>query len=254
MINNYNYDPNIAPISDTAFAQSAQKYNYKEIYSKSGLTEQTAKTEIKKIPKAKVSNIFELNMALTHHFTFTIDGLTVNASMIHPTYKYSRFLPVKSLNFTSIAVESTKIQTGIFADFPIFHRKRMSTLTCTLNDLDTHEYEHAVFKWFDGCIEDQKGFVATMDEIVRDARLVVYDTKGKAMKSFNFSIIPDGDITTSKNYETASLKEFQFKAIIVSPIYVQDEYEDGRVYGNNWGRGSLEDLHTSAELKNKNLR
>lgn len=224
MINNYSYDANSAvPHSDTSFSSTvgAKKYNYNEIYAK-GLTEATYTKDNRNTQhKSKVSDIFRVTMGQAHHFTFKIDRLMVNNSITHSTY--GKFLPIKTITYKPVAIESTKLNFGIFADFPIIHKRKMGSVQVTLLDTCHNDYEQAVFEWFDTCHDTGSGFVAPLAEIIQPAEYMEYTNNGKRSKKYTFEVIPDGDVSISRSYENASLKEITFNTIIVSPIYLLDE-------------------------------
>jgi len=181
-------------------------------------------------------------MGQNHHFKLVIGGLMADSSMVHDSLTtvtkngkktsekggYGEFLPIKNIAYKPIAIESTKLQFGIFADFPLIHKRKMGSIQITLLDNALNDYEMAVYKWFSGCHpthekDYNEGYVLPMGEIFKDAKYVEYRNDGKISKIYSFEVIPDGDVSVARSYENASLKEITFNVLIVSPIWVEDK-------------------------------
>lgn len=238
MLNNYSFNGNMnVPRSNKTFSAGAKKYNYTEIYSGNGLTKQTAKQDNRATEhKSKVANIFSLTMGQNHHFTLTVDCLMIDNAMRNNNY--GKFLPIKSITYKPVSIESTKLNFGIFADFPLVHKRKMGSIQVTLLDTVDNDYEHAVFDWFNYCHYD--GYVSPMNAIIQNAHYKEYDNQGRVCKHYYFEVVPDGDVSLNRNYENASLKEINFSMLITSPVYVEDYVTAGDELGEGASRYSMD--------------
>lgn len=246
MFNNYSYDINrIEPHRDLTFSNDAKKYNYTEIYGKDFTKIERTSSNKQTINEGSANNIFNLTMSQNHHFKLEIDQIMVNNSFNHIingyTYKngkkvqetrgYKKFLPIKSMDYKPVSVESTRLQFGIFSDFPIIHRRKVGSINITLLDDVNCNYEKAVYNWFGKCVPTSTGFVAPMLEIISKAKYIEYNNQGKVCKQYIFEVIPEGDVSVSRNYENNSLKEVSFSVLIISDI--EGEVNNDDLYKSN---------------------
>ena len=157
------------------------------------------------------SNTLMLDIAQSHHFTVQLDGFTMYTT---PAGTFSKFLPVKSLNYTYTSYENMSVPLAIFGDFPLLNRKRVSTLSLTCFDTDDNKLEHELRNWENMCFPNGR-FVAYMEDIVRKFVYRGYNVKGKETYNASFFVMPSGNIATSRDYSANDAKLINFNLVCV---------------------------------------
>jgi len=188
-------------------------------------------------------SLFTLDMAQSSFFTLEIEGLTeLEPAMYHsatgPNSKkadgYKRFLPIKSLDYTPVSMENKNFNAGIFQDLFIIEKRKLGMLNITLLDTSDNIYEYAVTDWFslptnntvqikeDGSnknkLEVYHGYVGFLVDWAKVCRYNEYTVRGEKSKSYEFMVLPTGDVKISRAYDNNQLKEISFSVIIGSDI------------------------------------
>lgn len=136
-----------------------------------------------------------------------------------PSYKvssgYGRFLPIKSVSVTESGISTLTLPLGIFADFPIAHRKKISRINITIVDTDDDWYEQQLRKWYQQTIPDEGGYVGYMSDIIRGLTFTSYNTKGNKNFDRKLWVMLVDDMQYNRDYETNGFKEISFSVAVV---------------------------------------
>lgn len=157
------------------------------------------------------SSTFLIDIAQSHHFTVQLEGFTMYTT---PAGTFSKFLPVKNLNYNYTSYENMSVPLAIFGDFPLLNRKRVSTLSLSCFDTDDNKLEHELRNWENICFPNGR-FVAYMEDIVRKFVYRGYDVKGKETYNASFYVMPSGNISISRDYTANDAKIISFNLVCV---------------------------------------
>lgn len=236
----YSYDSNVPPMVLTggiSTSDTSNGFSYSEIYSSTG--EQASNKSTNKNVASTVG-IRNITMSQTQNFTFYINGICEADSNFSLSNRNGLFLPIKQLEFKPVSLEHLKIKAGVFADLPFFHRRKMGSVNCTIVDSSRSLIARRIFQWFNSCVYT-RGYVPYVDDMCRSAEYIEYTYDGKIANKYSFDVMPDGDISTSRNYENSALTEYRFQLLIVSDMNISSSRE-GIIEADwaeaDWGDGT----------------
>lgn len=232
--NNYSYNPNTNP--NTNVQDGSNRFNYSEVYN-SAEPESSAVATRNKNPNNSAVGPWGITMGQTQNFTFYINGICEADNAFVLTSKNGRFLPLKQMEYKQVSLEHLKIKAGVFSDLPFFHRRKMSTISCTILDSSKSLIVQRLFQWYNSCVH-QSGWVPYIDDMCKEAEYIEYTHDGKIALKYGFSVIPEGDISVTRQYEGEALTEYRFQLIIVSGISARGN--NGEWIEADWGDGPTE--------------
>ena len=230
----YNYDPNQQPVRLLG-SVSEDVFNYTEIYDNAE-PETNPATKLDNSSGSSASGMWGITMGQSHNYTLYIKGVCeADTAFTAPSRNY-KFLPLKQLDFKPVALEHLKIKAGVFSDLPFFHRRRLGVLSCVMLDSHKSLISQRVFQWFNSCVYT-KGYVPYVDEMCRDAEYCEFTHDGKIATKYDFAVMPDGEFSVGRNYETDSgtLTEYKFQLLMVSDIKLATN--GGKWIEADWGEG-----------------
>lgn len=160
-------------------------------------------------------DLWKIDMGKEPNFTVQISGIS-KPNMKH-TY-WGEFLPIKSLNYVPVAIETLKINAGIFKDLPIPVGRRIGRIDLTLQDTEDHYFENKFYEWYNTMIPDSNGYVGYFEDMVKNFTYTEYNNRGKSIKTYYMEVIMDGDLKVSRSYDNSTLKTFDVSLLIVGII------------------------------------
>lgn len=160
-------------------------------------------------------NLWKIDMGKEANYTVQISGIS-KPNMKHETW--GSFLPVKSVDYTPVAIETLKLKAGIFTDLPIPVGRRIGKIDLTIQDTEDHYFENQFYSWYNQMIPDNDGYVGYFEDMVKSFVYTEYDNRGKTVKTYYMEVIMDGDLKISRSYDNNSLKTFSVSLLIVGII------------------------------------
>ena len=159
------------------------------------------------------------DIAQSHFFTVEIDDKLhdVNGSPFQFASgkgTYQNYIPLKSMTFSSTSYENMNVPFGIFGDFPLLHRKKVTTINFSCYDIDQDSIEIALREWEKSCFPSGT-YVAFLDEIAAKLCYNSYDVKGKLNFSRVLYVIPASTVSVSRSYEENGPKLLNFSVVAV---------------------------------------
>jgi hypothetical protein len=173
-------------------------------------------------------------MGQTQNFTLYIKGICEADNAFVLLSKNGRFLPLKQMEYKQVSLEHLRIKAGVFSDLPFFHRRKMSTISCTILDSSKSLIVQRLFQWYNSCVH-QSGWVPYIDDLCKECEYVEYTHEGKVALKYSFAVIPDGDISVTRQYEGGNLTEYRFQLIVISAITTRGN--NGEWIEADWGDG-----------------
>ena len=128
---------------------------------------------------------------------------------------YDKFLPVKSISLTESGISTLTLPLGIFSDFPIAHRKKITRLNITIVDTDDDWYEQQLRTWYYQTVPSDLGYVGYMSDIIRELTFTSYNTKGDRNYVRRLFVMLVDDMQINRDYESNSFKEIAFSVAVV---------------------------------------
>lgn len=198
------------------------------------------------------------DIAQSHFFTVEIsnnvtgaglhDGAGVPFRFASGKGTYKNYVPLKTMNFNYTSYENMSIPFGIFGDFPLLHRKKVTTISFSCYDIDQDSIEKALRNWEQECFPEGL-YVAYMADVTATLKYVSYDVKGKMNFTRYLEVIPASSVSVSRSYEENGAKMLNFSVVAVGSSGAnaisgegssrQEEYPDQaykRVYGVAFNR------------------
>ena len=163
--------------------------------------------------------LWKIDMGKQAHFTIHIQGMD-RPNMKHS--KYGAFLPVKSLNYTPVSLDSLRITVGLFGDILIPQHRKMGRIELEINDTSDHFYENMFYTWYAKTVPDNSGYIGYFKDFVKQLEYREFDHEGKPRRTYYMEVIPDGDIRVSRSYEANEIKVFSVTLVIVGIITYTD--------------------------------
>ena len=124
----------------------------------------TYNDQAKKVSDAGGDLIDWWDIAQSHFFTVQIYGVNeqgqgtgihyLNGSPIafaSGEGVYNDYIPIKSMNFNYTSYDNMSIPLGIFGDFPLLHRKKVTSISFSCYDTDQDIIEKALTYWEQQC-------------------------------------------------------------------------------------------------------
>ena len=166
------------------------------------------------------------DIAQSHFFTVQIysreggrghgSGLHTNtgAPFMFASGAYKDYIPIKSMNFNYTSYDNMNIPFGIFGDFPLLHRKKVTSISFSCYDIDDDRIEQALKYWEQQCFPSDN-YVAFLDEVKATLTYTSYDTKGKKNYVRTLDVIPASTVSVSRDYESNGAKLLNFSVVAV---------------------------------------
>ena len=106
------------------------------------------------------------------------------------------------------------IPFGIFGDFPLLHKKKVTSVSFSCYDIDDDRIEQALKYWEQQCFPSDS-YVAFLDEVKATLTYTSYDTKGKKNYIRTLDVIPASSVSVSRDYESNGAKLLNFSVVAV---------------------------------------
>lgn len=126
---------------------------------------------------------------------------------------YRDYVPIKTMNFNYTNYDNMTLPVNIFGDFPLLHRKKMTTINISCYDMDQDVIERALKYWENQCFPNN--CVEYMDCVKADFKYRSYDVTGKMNFEQVLEVIPTGAVSTNRSYEENAPKMLNFSLIVV---------------------------------------
>lgn len=126
---------------------------------------------------------------------------------------YRDYIPIKSMNFSYTSYDNMTLPVNIFGDFPLLHRKKMTTVNFSCYDMDQDVIELALKYWENQCFPEN--CVEYLDCIKATLKYRSYDVTGKLNFEKCLSVIPTGQVSVSRSYEENAAKLLNFSVVVV---------------------------------------
>ena len=188
--------------------------------------------------------LWKIDMGKEANFTVQIDGIT-KPNMKHS--KWGQFLPVKSLNYVPVSIETMKLKAGIFADLPIPSGRKIGRVDLEIQDTEDHYFENQFFAWYNQMIPDSRGYVGYFEDFVKKLTYTEFNNKGQTVKTYYMEVIMDGDLKVTRTYDNNGLKIFSVSLLIVGIITSNNNPYSGGGTGTDTGN-SLDPRSVSAKI------
>lgn len=166
------------------------------------------------------------DIAQSHFFTVQIyskDGARGKGSGLHDNAgspfmfasgEYKNYIPIKSMNFNYTSYDNMNIPFGIFGDFPLLHKKKVTSISFSCYDIDDDRIEKALKYWEQQCFP-ANNYVAFLDEVKATLTYTSYNTKGKKTFTNTLDVIPASSVSVSRDYESNGAKLLNFSVVAV---------------------------------------
>ena len=188
------------------------------------------------------------DIAQSHFFTVQIYGNGQNgATGLHDEKgapfnfasghgQYKDYIPIKTMNFNYTSYDNLNIPFGIFGDFPLLHRKKVTSISFTCYDIDQDAIEKALKYWEQQCFPQGK-YVAYLDDVKATLKYTSYDVKGRHNFTRVLEVIPAQSVSVSRSYEENGAKMLNFSVVAVgAPGYSANG--DGSLKERGYGDGN----------------
>ena len=153
---------------------------------------------------------------------------------------YKDYLPIKSMNFTYTSYDNMSIPLAVLGDFPLLHRKKVTTINFTCYDMDQDVIEDALRYWEMQCFPENK-YVEYLDNIKATLTYTSYDVTGKKTFVRTLDVIPTNQVSVSRSYEENGAKLLNFSVIAVGTTGANSKVSGGGIIkergygdGNEW--------------------
>lgn len=150
---------------------------------------------------------------------------------------YSNYIPVKSMNFNYTSYDNMNIPFGIFGDFPLLHRKKVTSISFSCYDIDQDAIEKALKFWEQQCFPQGK-YVAYLEDIVAELKYTSYDVKGRPNFTRVLDVIPAQSVSVSRSYEENAAKLLNFSVVAVGAPGASASSGDGTLKERGYGDGN----------------
>ena len=157
---------------------------------------------------------------------------------------YQNYIPIKSMNFNYTSYDNLNIPFGIFGDFPLLHRKKVTSISFSCYDIDQDAIEKALRYWEQQCFPQGK-YVAYLDEIKATLKYTSYDVKGRWNFTRVLDVIPAQSVSVSRSYEENGAKILNFSVVAVG---APGASAAGDIKERGWGDGN-ESANRTYELQ-----
>lgn len=169
------------------------------------------------------NTLSQITMAQSSYFKISIDKLNnpaMKSSTLLKNYSENTsgvgsFLPIKSVSFTPVSLETLSIPLGVFGDMSIVNRKKIGRLSITLLDTNDNFYEKKLASWYKICVPNENGYVGYLEDMVSDMTYISYSTTGLPEYSMNLEVMLAEDISISRDYDANELKAITFNVVVV---------------------------------------
>ena len=159
--------------------------------------------------------LWYIDICKENHFTVSISGFQ-RPDIMHKTY--GEFLPVKSITYTPVTIETLNLSLGVISDLPIPYKRKVGKIELDILDTDDHWYENLFYEWYAATVPDNSGYVGYFEDFVREFRYVEYGRDGKAIKTYFLEVIPNNDYRVTRSYENNDFKVIHISLLVVGVI------------------------------------
>ena len=167
------------------------------------------------------------DIAQSHFFTVQIYGVNeqgqgtgihyINGSPIafaSGEGVYNDYIPIKTMNFNYTSYDNMSIPLGIFGDFPLLHRKKVTSISFSCYDTDQDIIEKALHYWEQQCFPGGN-YVSYLSDVVADLVYTSYDVCGNMNFRRILQVIPASSVSVSRSYEENAAKMLNFSVVAV---------------------------------------
>ena len=109
------------------------------------------------------------------------------------------------------------IPFGIFGDFPLLHKKKVTSISFSCYDIDQDAIEKALRYWEQQCFP-QGMYVAYLEDVAAELKYTSYDVKGRPNFIRTLEVIPASTVSVSRSYEENAAKLLNFSVVAVGAI------------------------------------
>lgn len=127
---------------------------------------------------------------------------------------YQDYIPIKTMNFNYTSYDNLNIPFGIFGDFPLLHKKKVTSISFSCYDIDQDAIEKALRYWEQQCFPQGK-YVAYLDDVKATLKYTSYDVKGRHNFTRVLDVIPAQSVSVSRSYEENGAKMLNFSVVAV---------------------------------------
>lgn len=160
-------------------------------------------------------DLWKIDMGKEANFTVQISDIS-KPNMKHKVW--GPFLPIKSISYEPVAIETQKFKAGIFVDLPIPVGRRIGKIELTVQDTEDHYYENQFYDWYTHTIPDSFGYIGYFEDMVKTFTYTEYNNIGKTVKTYYMEVLLDGGLQVSRSYESKDLKTFSVTLLVVGLI------------------------------------
>lgn len=127
---------------------------------------------------------------------------------------YRNYIPIKTMSFTYTSYDNMNIPFGTFGDFPLLHRRKVTTINFSCYDIDQDAIEKAIKYWEQQCFPNGL-YAAYLDEIKATLKYTSYDVKGRENFTRVLDVIPTGSMSVNRSYEENAAKMLNFSVVAI---------------------------------------
>ena len=118
------------------------------------------------------------------------------------------------MNFNYTTYDNMSIPFAIFGDFPLLHRKKVTSVSFSCYDIDQDAIEKALKYWEQKCFP-QGMYAAYLSDVAATLKYTSYDVKGRENFTRVLDVIPAGSTSVSRSYEENGAKLLNFSVVAV---------------------------------------
>ena len=127
---------------------------------------------------------------------------------------WENYIPLRSMNFNYTSYDNMNIPFGIFGDFPLLHRKKVTSINFSCYDTDHDDIEKALKYWEQQCFPYGM-YVAYLEDVAATLKYTSYDVKGNKNFVRELEVIPASSVNVSRSYEENAAKMLNFSVVAV---------------------------------------
>ena len=118
------------------------------------------------------------------------------------------------MNFNYTSYDHMNIPMGIFGDFPLLYKKKVTTISFTCYDTDQDIVEKALNYWEQQCFPGGN-YVAYLEDITSVLQYTSFDVCGNMNFYRKLNVIPASSVSVSRSYEENGAKMLNFSVVAV---------------------------------------
>lgn len=198
-----------------------------DINYKTSKTVKSSVSNTKNETKPYRKGLWYIDICKENHFTVSISGFQ-RPEIAHKTY--GEFLPVKSITYTPVTIETLNLSIGVISDLPIPYKRKVGKIELDVLDTEDHWYENLFYEWYATTVPDNSGYVGYFEDFVKEFRYTEYGRDGKAIKTYFLEVIPNSEYRVTRSYENKDFKVVRISLLVVGVI--SDVYSIQRLVSN----------------------